>query len=227
MPSKPLASEFDFSWTYVIDKQLNVNGFAAYAAPGSGYKELYAANGGSAQRLVVLRRAVQLQLLNRHLAIREIPMPTLRFRVNFAALAVGGLVVCGANRTGRRHAVLQHRADRPGPLRVRAEMLGLPRHAAAGRRRAGAEGADVHRAVARQDAEGVLRLRPRQHAAGAGRRRSTGQDYADIVAYILAQSGVPAGTEKFTPTSPMERVLELRRRVVRRAAMRRAPVRRR
>jgi hypothetical protein len=48
VPSKSLASEFDFSWTYVIDKQLNVNGFAAYAAPGSGYKELYAANGGSA-----------------------------------------------------------------------------------------------------------------------------------------------------------------------------------
>jgi len=36
-----------------------------------------------------------------------------------------------------------------------------------------------------------------------------GQVYADIVAYILAQSGVPAGNEKFTPTSPMERVLEL------------------
>ncbi len=36
-----------------------------------------------------------------------------------------------------------------------------------------------------------------------------GQVYADIVAYVLAQSGVPGGTEKFTPTSPMERVLEL------------------
>jgi len=48
VPSKGLASEFDFSWTYIIDKQLNVNGFAAYAAPGSGYKDLYAANGGSA-----------------------------------------------------------------------------------------------------------------------------------------------------------------------------------
>jgi hypothetical protein len=48
VPSKGLASEFDFSWTYIIDKQLNVNGFAAYAAPGSGYKDLYAASGGSA-----------------------------------------------------------------------------------------------------------------------------------------------------------------------------------
>ena len=36
-----------------------------------------------------------------------------------------------------------------------------------------------------------------------------GQEYADIVAYILAQSGVPAGNEKLTPTSPMDRVLEL------------------
>jgi hypothetical protein len=49
VPSKPLANEFDTSWTYIFDKHLNVNGFAAYAAPGSGYKDLYAANGGSAQ----------------------------------------------------------------------------------------------------------------------------------------------------------------------------------
>ena len=35
------------------------------------------------------------------------------------------------------------------------------------------------------------------------------QEYADIVAYILARSGLPAGSEKFTPRSPMERVLEL------------------
>jgi len=48
VPSKALASEIDFSWTYVFDKQVNVNGFVAYAAPGSGYKDLYAANGGSA-----------------------------------------------------------------------------------------------------------------------------------------------------------------------------------
>jgi alcohol dehydrogenase (cytochrome c) len=36
-----------------------------------------------------------------------------------------------------------------------------------------------------------------------------GQEYADIVSYILAQSGLPAGTEKLTPQSPMDRVLEL------------------
>ena len=35
------------------------------------------------------------------------------------------------------------------------------------------------------------------------------QEYADIVAFILAQSGLPAGIEKFTPKSPMERVLDL------------------
>ena len=49
VPSKPLANEFDASWTYVIDKHLNVNGFGAYAAPGSGYKELYASYGGRAE----------------------------------------------------------------------------------------------------------------------------------------------------------------------------------
>ena len=36
-----------------------------------------------------------------------------------------------------------------------------------------------------------------------------GQQYADIVAYVLAQNGVPAGNEKFTPSSPMDRVLTL------------------
>ncbi|HEX4389434.1 MAG TPA: PQQ-binding-like beta-propeller repeat protein [Steroidobacteraceae bacterium] len=35
------------------------------------------------------------------------------------------------------------------------------------------------------------------------------QEYADIVAYLLAQSGLPAGTERLTPYSPMDRVLEL------------------
>jgi PQQ-dependent dehydrogenase (methanol/ethanol family) len=35
------------------------------------------------------------------------------------------------------------------------------------------------------------------------------QEYADIIAYLLAQNGLPAGTERFTPYSPMDRVLEL------------------
>jgi glucose dehydrogenase/mono/diheme cytochrome c family protein len=35
------------------------------------------------------------------------------------------------------------------------------------------------------------------------------QEYADIVAYILAQNGLPAGQEKFTPQTPMNRVLRL------------------
>ena len=35
------------------------------------------------------------------------------------------------------------------------------------------------------------------------------QDYANVVAFILAQSGLPAGNEMFTPRTPMDRVLEL------------------
>jgi PQQ-dependent dehydrogenase (methanol/ethanol family) len=35
------------------------------------------------------------------------------------------------------------------------------------------------------------------------------QEYADIVAYLLAQNGLPAGTERFTPYSPMDRVMDL------------------
>jgi len=37
----------------------------------------------------------------------------------------------------------------------------------------------------------------------------SGQEYADIVAYILNRNGVAAGNEKFTPQSPMQRALEL------------------
>jgi alcohol dehydrogenase (cytochrome c) len=35
------------------------------------------------------------------------------------------------------------------------------------------------------------------------------QEYADIVAFLLAQNGLPAGMDKFTPYSPMDRVLQL------------------
>jgi len=49
VPSKPLANEIDVIWTYTFDKRANVNLFAAYAAPGAGYKDLYASLGGSAR----------------------------------------------------------------------------------------------------------------------------------------------------------------------------------
>jgi len=48
VPTKALASEFDATYTYVINKNVNVNAFAAYAAPLGGYTDLYSANGGSA-----------------------------------------------------------------------------------------------------------------------------------------------------------------------------------
>ena len=35
------------------------------------------------------------------------------------------------------------------------------------------------------------------------------QEYADIVAYVLAQNGLPAGNEKLTPKSAMDRALDL------------------
>jgi mono/diheme cytochrome c family protein len=35
------------------------------------------------------------------------------------------------------------------------------------------------------------------------------QEYADIVAFVLSQNGLPAGDEKLTPASPMNRVLTL------------------
>ena len=48
VPSRPLANEFDVAYTYTFNKNVNVNLVAAYAAPGSGYTQLYAASGGSA-----------------------------------------------------------------------------------------------------------------------------------------------------------------------------------
>src|SRR5450755_1132355 len=35
------------------------------------------------------------------------------------------------------------------------------------------------------------------------------QEYADIVSYVLAQNGLPAGDEKLTPKSSMDRALDL------------------
>ena len=35
------------------------------------------------------------------------------------------------------------------------------------------------------------------------------QEYADIVSYVLAQNGLPAGSEMLTPKSPMDRVLDV------------------
>jgi hypothetical protein len=49
VPARSLASEVDVVWTYAFDRRVNVNVFAAYAAPGAGYKDLYAAQGGSAR----------------------------------------------------------------------------------------------------------------------------------------------------------------------------------
>jgi hypothetical protein len=46
--SKALVSEFDASYTYSINKNLNINAFAAYAAPGAGLKQTYSASGGNA-----------------------------------------------------------------------------------------------------------------------------------------------------------------------------------
>jgi hypothetical protein len=48
VPSKALASEFDVSYTYTINKNLNINTFVAYAAPGAGLKDSYSVGGGNA-----------------------------------------------------------------------------------------------------------------------------------------------------------------------------------
>ena len=49
VPNKALANEVNLIWTYTFDKQVNANVFAAYAAPGAGYKDLYSSQGGDAR----------------------------------------------------------------------------------------------------------------------------------------------------------------------------------
>ena len=49
VPAKTLANEIDAIYTYTFSKQVNVNAFVGYAAPGAGYRQLYASEGGSAQ----------------------------------------------------------------------------------------------------------------------------------------------------------------------------------
>ncbi|MFO1324281.1 MAG: hypothetical protein U1F15_09465 [Burkholderiales bacterium] len=48
VPARALASEVDAIYTYTFNKNVNVNAFVGYAAPGAGYKQLYRASGGSA-----------------------------------------------------------------------------------------------------------------------------------------------------------------------------------
>jgi hypothetical protein len=48
VPAKPLAREVDASWTYTFNKAVNVTLIAGYAAPASGYKDLYASFGATA-----------------------------------------------------------------------------------------------------------------------------------------------------------------------------------
>ena len=54
VPAKPLADEVDAIWTYKFGKQFNVNVFAAWAAPGAGYRQLYESQGGSARNWWIL-----------------------------------------------------------------------------------------------------------------------------------------------------------------------------
>lgn len=49
VPARALADEVDVVWTHTFGKRFNANVFAAWAAPGAGYRQLYASQGGSAR----------------------------------------------------------------------------------------------------------------------------------------------------------------------------------
>ncbi len=111
------------------------------------------------------------------------------------------------NRAGGRHAVLQQHTDRTGPLRVARRSVCHGTQLQGG----GAPALKGPAFIAQWHGKTLKEFYGYIHDSmplGQGGALD-GQVYADIVAYILAQSGVPAGTDKLTPTSPMERVLEL------------------
>ena len=54
VPARALADEVDAVWTHTFGKALNANLFAAWAAPGAGYRQLYASEGGSARNWWIL-----------------------------------------------------------------------------------------------------------------------------------------------------------------------------
>lgn len=49
VPSKPLLTEIDAAWTLKFGKDMNVSLVGAWATPGRGYRDLYAAAGGAAR----------------------------------------------------------------------------------------------------------------------------------------------------------------------------------
>ncbi len=49
VPVQALGREIDVIYTYTFDKAANVNLFAGYVAPGAGYQQAYAEQGGTAQ----------------------------------------------------------------------------------------------------------------------------------------------------------------------------------
>ena len=49
VPSRSIGNELDVVYTYTFDKHVNANAFAGYLAPGAGYRDLYASQGGSAK----------------------------------------------------------------------------------------------------------------------------------------------------------------------------------
>ena len=87
-------------------------------------------------------------------------------------------------------------------------MRRVPRRAASGRRSAGAQGPRVRAQWNGKKLDELYTYVHKNMPLGRGASLPS-QEYADIVAYILAQSGLPAGTERFTPKTPMDRVLTL------------------
>ena len=95
----------------------------------------------------------------------------------------------------------------PGRWEYSQKCSDLPRRATARHRCAGAEGsaASTSNGTERPCKDFYSYVHDQMPLGQGGALDD--QEYADIVAYVLAQNGVPAANEKLTPNSPMDRVL--------------------
>src|SRR5207248_6760993 len=120
-----------------------------------------------------------------------------------------GCSFCRERCLRRWHRLVYAGTDRQGPFRVHTKMFCVPRRAIARHGRAPAlKGTQF---VAQWNSKKLSELYNYVHnnmPLGVGGSVPS-QEYADIVAFILAQDALPAGNEMFTPKTPMDRELEL------------------
>jgi hypothetical protein len=135
------------------------------------------------------------------------PSPSTRKTFRDVAVALGFLAVCAQSPPARADGTGWFTPDQVnqgrGPTRSGAEP------ATANLEGAGAPALRGAAFNAQWNGKTLHEFYSRAFADASARPERSGQDYVNVVAYILAQSGVPAGNQKLGVRSPMDRVLVL------------------